>query len=200
MADQVAFDSYTDCHDDQKETASSTDLKVLNAFRDFPLLGPLSPFGVPKAYYDISDSVSTNLDPKTRILLHLVSLVVLSSASRKLPKTQKSMEVERYIEAAVVERCGLEEIEEALLHAEYCPPIITEHGKLCVKCLIENQELIKKGFEGLEASEDPVNRSTEFSEQQGLKFDYLTSATSGEHCPSSSVLPETEHREPHLES
>ena len=85
-----------------------------------PLPGPLSPFGIPyKAYYNISDSVSNNtLDLKTRILLHLVALAVLSSAAKKLPKLKDLMDAKTYIEAAVVKRYRREEIEDALSYAE----------------------------------------------------------------------------------
>lgn len=108
------------CAHEQEQRNSDNGDESRDVFRDFPLPGPLSPFGIPyKAYYNISDSVSNNsLDPKTRILLHLVALTVLSSATKKLPKLKGLMDVKTYIEAAVVERCRLEEIEDALSHAE----------------------------------------------------------------------------------
>ena len=84
------------------------------------LLGPASPFGSPyKTYYNISDSIrGTSLDPKTRILLHLIALAVLTSAAKRIPKF-KPEDMRKYVEAAVIERCGAEEIEQTLLHAEY---------------------------------------------------------------------------------
>jgi alkylhydroperoxidase/carboxymuconolactone decarboxylase family protein YurZ len=94
----------------------------MTASRQSPGTGSLSPFGQSyRTYYEISDSVGSSgriLEPKTRILFHVVALAVLSSAARKLPKF-RSADLKKYIQAAVVERCATEEIEQALQHAEY---------------------------------------------------------------------------------
>ena len=121
---KIAYDTHDKMTDQTDSNLSDYDKKGSkspDAFREFPLRGALSPFGRPyKAYYHISDSVPSNiLDPKSRILLHLVCLTVLSAAHQRLPECPVDTNIRKCIEAAIVERCALREIEDALLHAKY---------------------------------------------------------------------------------
>lgn len=93
-----------------------------------------SPFGPPyKVYHQITDTVCNKplLEPKIRILLHLVALSVASAAPKNsmLPAL-KHPSLQRTIEAGIVEGLTTDQIENALQHAKYDLSILTRSAML----------------------------------------------------------------------